>query len=64
MIFFLNTFIYKRLKTTERIFSIRSRIILGMILATIAMCMAGIVEIYRQNSCGNGDIPQIIGIYI
>ncbi|UJR14008.1 hypothetical protein I4U23_001008 [Adineta vaga] len=61
-IFFLNTFVYKRLEASGRSISIRSRITFGMISATIAMCLAGTVEIYRQKLCDSQPtISQIIG---
>jgi hypothetical protein len=63
-IFFLNTFVYKRLEASGRSFSIKSRIIIGMISATIAMCIAGTIEIFRQNACDSSPtITQFIGIY-
>ncbi len=62
-IFLLNTFVYKRLAASGRSFSIRSRIVIGMIAATLAMCMAGTVEIFRQKSCDTHSITQTIGLY-
>ncbi|CAF1488783.1 unnamed protein product [Adineta steineri] len=61
-IFFLNTFVYKRLEASGRSISIRTRIIIGMISATIAMCMAGTVELFRQKLCDSQPtISQFIG---
>lgn len=62
-IFFLNTFVYKHLEAKGRSFSIKSRIVVGMISAAFAMCMAGTVEIFRQRACDElPTISQIIGI--
>jgi len=33
-----------------------------MIAATLAMCMAGTVEIFRQHVCGIQNITQTIGM--
>lgn len=42
----------------------KTRLVLGMIIAAIAMCISGVVEIYRQEQCGNSNdtIVQKIGI--
>lgn len=61
IIFILNTFVYKRLEVSGRSFSIRSRIIIGMISATLAMCIAGTVEIFRQDICDKTNVIQTIG---
>ncbi len=62
-IFFLNTFVYKRLEASGRSFSIRSRIFIGMFSATVAMCIAGTVEVFRQKACDSSPtITQFIGI--
>lgn len=63
-IFFLNAFIYKRLQASGRAFPINSRIVIGMIAATLAMCLAGTVEIFRQSICRTSNFTQIIGYYI
>jgi hypothetical protein len=34
-----------------------------MILAALAMCMAGIVEIFRQEACEDKPIKQVISTY-
>ncbi|CAF1541779.1 unnamed protein product [Adineta ricciae] len=61
-IFFLNTFVYKRLRASGRSISIRFRITIGMMSAALAMCMAGTVEIFRQKLCDSPPtIEQIIG---
>ncbi|CAF4175102.1 unnamed protein product [Rotaria sp. Silwood2] len=61
-IFFLNTFVYKRLEASGRSFSIRSRIVIGLISASLSMCIAGTVEIFRQKRCDTlPTIPQTIG---
>lgn len=64
-IFVLNTFVYKRLHASGRTFPIRSRIVIGMISATLAMCMAGVVEIFRQKTClSSPTISQTIGRFL
>ncbi|CAF1102360.1 unnamed protein product [Rotaria sp. Silwood1] len=61
-IFFLNTFVYKRLEASGRSISIRSRIIIGLMSASLSMCIAGTVEIFRQKTCDTlPTISQTIG---
>lgn len=60
-IFLLNAFVYKRLQASGRSFSTRSRIIIGMLAAAAAMCMAGTVEIFRQDICETQNFTQTIG---
>jgi dipeptide/tripeptide permease len=60
-IMFLNAFVYKRLQASGRSFSIKSRILIGMISATFAMCLAGTVEIFRQDICQTENFTQTIG---
>ena len=60
----LNTFVYKRLQASGRSFPISTRIMIGLISATLSMCMAGTVEILRQNVCQSHNFTQIIGIYV
>jgi dipeptide/tripeptide permease len=62
-IFFLNAFVYKRLRASGRSFPINSRIIIGLVSATLAMFMAGTVEIVRQGICKTNNFTQTIGIY-
>lgn len=62
-IFFLNTFVYKRLQASGRTLRINTRIIIGLVSATFAMCMAGTVEIIRQGICTHNNFTQTIGIY-
>lgn len=59
-LFILNTFVYKRLDKHGRTFSHRSRVIVGMLSATLAMCIAGVIEIFRQESCDHWTL-QFIG---
>ncbi|UJR14010.1 hypothetical protein I4U23_001009 [Adineta vaga] len=59
-IFLLNTFVYKRLQASGRSFPINTRIVIGMISAALSMCMAGTVEIFRQNICKTQNFTQII----
>lgn len=64
VIFILNKCVYKRLEKKGKLFSIRSRIVLGMILAMIAMCLAGTVEIFREKSCDQHNVTQTIGTFL
>jgi len=42
----------------------KTRLILGMVAAAIAMLITGVVEIYRQEQCNNGNsIEQRVGTY-
>ena len=50
-IIILTLFVYKHLDRWNRNISIRMKLILGMIFAAIAMCIAGITEIVRQRNC-------------
>ncbi|CAF1488802.1 unnamed protein product [Adineta steineri] len=59
-IFLLNTFVYKRLQASGRSFPINTRIVIGMVSAALSMCMAGTVEIFRQNICKTQNFTQII----
>ncbi|CAF0972504.1 unnamed protein product [Adineta ricciae] len=59
-IFLLNTFVYKRLQASGRSFPINTRIVIGMTSAALSMCMAGTVEIFRQNICKTQNFTQII----
>ena len=63
-IFLLNAFVYKRLIASGRSFSINTRIIIGMISAAFSMCLAGTVEIFRQNVSKTQNFTQIIGIFV
>jgi hypothetical protein len=55
--------VYKRLQASGRSFSINTRIVIGMISAAFSMCIAGTVEIFRQNVSKTQNFTQIIGIY-
>ena len=50
-----NLFVYKRLSNPSRPLSIGRKLVIGMILASLSMCIAGIVEIFRQNQCISGN---------
>lgn len=50
-ILILTFFVYKQLDRWNRSISIRMKLNLGMIFASIAMCIAGITEIIRQSHC-------------
>ncbi len=49
-IIILNTFVYKYLDARNRIISIKTKLVIGMILASLTMFIAGMVEISRQKS--------------
>jgi hypothetical protein len=53
-IFILNTCVYKRLYSNNRPLSMKVRIVIGMIGATLSMCITGVIEIFRQKRC---DLP-------
>lgn len=61
IILILNTFVYKRLQRSGRSFSVRTKILVGLIPAAISMCIAGTVEIFRQNICETQNFTQTIG---
>lgn len=60
-IFLSHKFVYKRCQTNGRRFSIRTRIILGMMCAIIAMICAGTVEFFRQKECQTNHNQKIGG---
>ncbi|CAF2599209.1 unnamed protein product [Rotaria sp. Silwood2] len=60
-IFLLNAFVYKRLQASGRSFPINTRIVIGLITAALSMCMAGTIEIVRQNICKTQNFTQTIG---
>ncbi|UJR14271.1 hypothetical protein I4U23_001262 [Adineta vaga] len=47
----LNLLIYKRSDDPRQTLTIRRKLVIGMILASLSMCIAGIIEIIRQNQC-------------
>ncbi len=47
----LTIFVYKYLDARNRIISIKVKLILGMILASLTMCISGTIEAVRQNYC-------------
>ncbi|UJR33175.1 hypothetical protein I4U23_020631 [Adineta vaga] len=59
-IFIFNTCIYNKLHVKNRLLSIKVRFVIGMIAATISMCITGTVEIFRQQKC-NSPFSQTIG---
>lgn len=62
-IFSLNVFVYKRLHAKNRQFSMKIRLVFGMVFATLSMCITGVVEITRQNRCDvSFHTTQIIGM--
>ncbi|CAF3436200.1 unnamed protein product [Rotaria socialis] len=60
VIFILNTCIYERLHLNNRLFSIKARMVIGLIAATVSMCITGTVEIFRQRRC-DSSFQQTIG---
>lgn len=61
IIFILNTCVYKRLRNDNESFAIKWRFIIGMTTAILSMCLAGVVEIFRQQKCET-YIQQTIGM--
>ncbi|CAF3576079.1 unnamed protein product [Adineta steineri] len=59
-LFILNTCVYKYFYIKNRLVSIKIRFVIGMIAATISMCLTGITEIFRQKNCNN-SFQQSIG---
>ncbi|CAF1073120.1 unnamed protein product [Adineta ricciae] len=60
ILFIFNACICSHLHVKNRLFSIKLRFILGMLAATLSMCLTGIVEIFRQQGCSS-SFPQTIG---
>ncbi|CAF0739285.1 unnamed protein product [Adineta ricciae] len=58
-----NLFVYKRLSNPSRTLSIRRKLVIGMILASLSMCIAGIVEIFRQNQCISDKDDSSLSIF-
>ena len=44
-------FVYKSLDDRNRTISIKTKLVIGMSLASLTMLITGIVEIIRQNDC-------------
>ncbi|CAF0713867.1 unnamed protein product [Adineta steineri] len=59
----LAIFVYKCLNAPKRRVSIRVKLITGMILASLAMCIAGTIEIFRQQNCVLGKSDSSLSIY-
>lgn len=51
----LNTFGYEYLRKRNRVLSIRTKLLIGMALASLTMCLAGFFEIVRQKYCPTGQ---------
>ena len=51
----LNIFGYEYLRTRNRVLSIRTKLLIGMALASLTMFLAGIFEIVRQKYCRTGQ---------
>jgi acid phosphatase family membrane protein YuiD len=52
----LNIFIYKYLDAQNRAVIITAKFTIGMCFAVITMCIAGGVEMLRQNRCSTGKL--------
>lgn len=50
-IFLLNMFVYKRLKTDNPVKLLTAKFAIGMVFASLTMCTAGVVEIFRWDEC-------------
>lgn len=53
----MNTFLYKFLDSRNRPVTIVTKFIFGMIFACISMCLAGSIEVARQNQCVDTGFP-------
>ena len=52
-------FVYKFLDVHHQSFTITIKFVIGMCLACLTMCIAGSVELIRQDKCNSlGDIEQ------
>ena len=58
-ILILNVCVYKYLENRNRSLSIATKFLLGMCFALASMCVAGIVEIFRQKQCTSGNVRSI-----
>jgi dipeptide/tripeptide permease len=52
----LTIFVYKYLDASNRTLSIKIKLIIGMILASLTMSIAGTVEAIRQGYCVSGIV--------
>lgn len=52
----LNRFVYKYLNIVDKQLNIARKFFIGMVFASISMCIAGIVEILRQHGCLKSSI--------
>ncbi|CAF0976439.1 unnamed protein product [Rotaria sp. Silwood1] len=59
----LTIFIYKYMDTQNRTMTIKIKLIIGMILAALTMCIAGIIEIIRQKYCTKERDNSDLSIY-
>jgi hypothetical protein len=44
-------FVYKYLDTKDAAMLLTDKFVIGMSFASITMCIAGLVEVFRQNHC-------------
>ncbi|CAM4955090.1 unnamed protein product [Rotaria socialis] len=59
----LNTVVYKFFDTHNRQLTIKIKLIIGMVLASLAMCITGIVEMDRQKYCTEEKDDSNLSIY-
>lgn len=55
-LFIFNWFVYERFDAYNQSNLMQAKFVVGMILASITMFIAGTVEKFRQNSCSNGMV--------
>ena len=55
-IMILNLIVYKYCRNSGRPISITTKFLLGMGFAFASMCVAGIVEYFRQKQCTAGNV--------
>lgn len=55
-IIIFNLFIYKCLEARNRSLSIPMKLVIGMFFACLSLCIAGTVEVFRQEKCDSNRI--------
>jgi dipeptide/tripeptide permease len=60
----LTIFVYKYLDASNRTLSIKVKLVIGMILASLTMSIAGTVEAIRQGYCVSGIVFHVYIDYL
>lgn len=50
-----NLFLYKYLNDRNQVSTITYKFVIGMCFASLSMCVSGLVEIFRQQKCNDGN---------